>query len=172
MSELIISGSSVVSAQHWQRVREAAENFMQFMNDQGAYAPNTLRDSGCWCFIHRRAGVTLASLHGFRSHQKWPASIFFQLHDADLASTIDNTTPCLTCCFLIVAFRHFRMIKVFSLAMRHYPARSCNGKKANEQAGYTAAMGRPETLLDVLLSRSERLNYLQPGFSLYLHTIR
>ncbi|EJE82285.1 hypothetical protein ECO9455_22374, partial [Escherichia coli O111:H11 str. CVM9455] len=45
MSELIISGSSSGFLRNiGKEYQEAAENFMRFMNDQGAYAPNTLRD--------------------------------------------------------------------------------------------------------------------------------
>nr|QIQ56053.1 light-inducible DNA recombinase RecV [synthetic construct] len=62
VSELIISGSSGGFLRNiGKEYQEAAENFMRFMNDQGAYAPNTLRDLRLvfhswarWC--HARGG--------------------------------------------------------------------------------------------------------------------
>ena len=45
MSKLIIPGNSGMFLRDiGAEYQEAAKNFMQFLNDQGAYSPNTLRD--------------------------------------------------------------------------------------------------------------------------------
>lgn len=134
MSELIISGSSGGFLRNiGKEYQEAAENFMRFMNDQGLMRRILCATSG-WCFIPGRAGVTLASLPGFRSHQKWPASIFFScMMPIWLRRPLISTMPCLTCCFRNVASRRCRTIKVCLWPCGASGAKR-QRKKASEQA--------------------------------------
>ena len=87
MSKLIISGNPGMFLRDiGAEYQEAAKNFMQFLNDQGAYSPNTLRDLRLvfhswarWC---RARGLSW-----FPISPEAAREYLLQLHDADLAST-------------------------------------------------------------------------------------
>ncbi|EGZ2904267.1 tyrosine-type recombinase/integrase [Escherichia coli] len=157
MSELIISGSSGGFLRNiGKEYQEAAENFMRFMNDQGAYAPNTLRDLRLvfyswarWCHARQLAWFPISP--------EMAREYFLQLHDADLASTtIDKHYAMLNMLLSHCGLPPLSDDKSVSLAMRRIRREAATEK--GERTGQAIPLRWDDLkLLDVLLSRSERL---------------
>ncbi|HGC4938218.1 TPA: tyrosine-type recombinase/integrase [Escherichia coli] len=157
MSELIISGSSGGFLRNiGKEYQEAAENFMRFMNDQGAYAPNTLRDLRLvfhswarWCHASQLAWFPISP--------EMAREYFLQLHDADLASTtIDKHYAMLNMLLSHCGLPPLSDDKSVSLAMRRIRREAATEK--GERTGQAIPLRWDDLkLLDVLLSRSERL---------------
>ncbi|QED72937.1 tyrosine-type recombinase/integrase (plasmid) [Escherichia coli] len=157
MSELIISGSSGGFLRNiGKEYQEAAENFMRFMNDPRAYAPNTLRDLRL--VFHSRARWCHArQLARFPISPEMAREYLLQLHDADLASTtIDKHYAMLNMLLSHCGLPPLSDDKSVSLAMRRIRREAATEK--GERTGQAIPLRWDDLkLIDVLLSRSERL---------------
>ncbi|HAJ4166586.1 TPA: integrase, partial [Escherichia coli] len=157
MSKLIISGNSGMFLRDiGAEYQEAAKNFMQFLNDQGAYSPNTLRDLRLvfhswarWC--HARG------LAWFPISPEAAREYLLQLHDADLASTtIEKHYAMLNMLLSQCGLPQLSDDKSVSLAMRRIRREAATEK--GERTGQAVPLRWDDLkLLDVLLSRSDRL---------------
>ncbi len=168
MSKLIISGNPGMFLRDiGAEYQEAAKNFMQFLNDQGAYSPNTLRDLRLvfhswarWC----RAAWSCV----FSDLPEAAREYLLQLHDADLASTtIEKHYAMLNMLLSQCGLPQLSDDKSVSLAMRASGAK-LQPKKANAQARQCPCAADDLKLLDVLLSRSDRLVDLRNRAFLFL----
>ncbi|HCO0753649.1 TPA: tyrosine-type recombinase/integrase, partial [Escherichia coli] len=157
MGELVISGGSGGFLRDiGTEYQEAAKNFMQFMNDQGAYAPNTLRDLRLvfhswarWCNSRQRPWFPITP--------EMAREYLLQLHEADLASTtIDKHYAMLNMLLSQCGLPPLSDDKSVSLAMRRIRREAATEK--GERTGQAIPLRWDDLkLLDVLLSRSERL---------------
>ncbi|EFB3642923.1 tyrosine-type recombinase/integrase [Escherichia coli] len=168
MSKLIISGNPGMFLRDiGAEYQEAAKNFMQFLNDQGAYSPNTLRDLRLvfhswarWC--HARG------LAWFPISPEAAREYLLQLHDADLASTtIEKHYAMLNMLLSQCGLPQLSDDKSVSLAMRRIRREAATEK--GERTGQAVPLRWDDLkLLDVLLSRSDRLVDLRNRAFLFL----
>lgn len=168
MSKLIISGNPGMFLRDiGAEYQEAAKNFMQFLNDQGAYSPNTLRDLrqvfhswARWC--HARG------LAWFPISPEAAREYLLQLHDADLASTtIEKHYAMLNMLLSQCGLPQLSDDKSVSLAMRRIRREAATEK--GERTGQAVPLRWGDLkLIDVLLSRSDRLVDLRNRAFLFL----